>query len=127
MDGTHALSDEALLEVAGFDVAWVEAGTEVRRPLRDAVGIAFEDVQPVRDFPSYRGQRHFPGLYWSATTGRHVGFESWLEWDHAMLLDFDPYVTRASRPAGRSRPTPGRHDPGPATRAHYRLASPAGG
>ena len=99
MDRRHALSDEALLEVAGFGMAWVEAGSEVRRPLRDVMGVAFEDVQPVRDFPSYRGQRDFPGLYWSATTGRHVGFESWLERDHAMLLDFDPYVTGfASQP-----------------------------
>ncbi|MFF0226365.1 TnsA-like heteromeric transposase endonuclease subunit [Streptomyces sp. NPDC004629] len=46
----------------------------------------------MRDFPSYRGQRHFPGLYRAATTGRHVGFESWLERDHAMLSDFDPLV-----------------------------------
>ena len=28
-------------------------------------------------------------MWWLATTGRHVGFESWLERDHAMLLDFD--------------------------------------
>ncbi|WP_435812950.1 TnsA-like heteromeric transposase endonuclease subunit [Streptomyces rochei] len=47
----------------------------------------------MRGFPSYRGQRHFPGLYWSSTTGGHVGFESWLERDHAMLLDFTPQVT----------------------------------
>jgi hypothetical protein len=33
----------------------------------------------VRDFPSYKGQRNFPGLYFAACTGRHVGFESWLE------------------------------------------------
>ncbi|WP_329196090.1 TnsA-like heteromeric transposase endonuclease subunit [Streptomyces sp. NBC_01435] len=44
-------------------------------------------------FPSYRGQRNFPGLYWSAATGGHVGFESWLERDQAMLLDFTPEVT----------------------------------
>ncbi|MFC9223280.1 TnsA-like heteromeric transposase endonuclease subunit [Streptomyces hygroscopicus] len=43
-------------------------------------------------FRWYRGQRHFPGLYWSSTTGGNVGFESWLEWDHAMLLDFTPQV-----------------------------------
>jgi hypothetical protein len=99
MAGIRALSDETLLAISGFDVAWLEAGVEVRRPLRDAVETAFEDVAPVRDFPSYRGQRHFPGLYWSATTGRHVGFESWLERDHAMLLDFDPQVTGfASQP-----------------------------
>jgi hypothetical protein len=42
--------------------------------------------------PAYNGQRNFPGLWWSATMGRHVGFESWLERDHAMLLDFDPRV-----------------------------------
>src|SRR5215472_6307045 len=42
------------------------------------------------------GQRHFPGWWWSATTGRHVGYESWLERDHAMMLDFDPQVTAFS-------------------------------
>ena len=31
--------------------------------------------------------------------GRHVGYESWLERDHVMLLDFDPQVTGfASQP-----------------------------
>ncbi|MEW1724700.1 TnsA-like heteromeric transposase endonuclease subunit [Streptomyces sp. NPDC093109] len=56
-------------------------------------GSAFRRPRQVRGFPSYRGQRHFPGLYWSATTGGHVGFESWLERDHVMLLDFTPEVT----------------------------------
>ncbi|WP_411152515.1 TnsA-like heteromeric transposase endonuclease subunit [Streptomyces sp. A30] len=37
-------------------------------------------------------ERHFPGWYWSATTGRHVGFQSWLEWDRLLLMDFDPNV-----------------------------------
>src|SRR6185437_10216224 len=32
------------------------------------------------------------GCWWSATDGRHVGFESWLERDHVMALDFDPAV-----------------------------------
>ena len=41
---TRALSDEALLEVAGFDATWVEDGVEVRRPLRDAMGIAMSVV-----------------------------------------------------------------------------------
>jgi len=31
-----------------------------------------------------------------ASTGRHVEFESWLERDHLMLLDFDPDVTVVS-------------------------------
>lgn len=72
--------------------------------------IAFEDVLPAREFSSYRRQRHFPGLWWLATTGRHVGFESWLERDHAMLLDFDrdvcglssqPFTLTWRNPAGK--------------------------
>ncbi|SOD88001.1 TnsA-like heteromeric transposase endonuclease subunit [Streptomyces sp. Ag109_G2-15] len=84
---------------AGFEVAWVQEGVEVRRPLADVAEVAFEEVAPVREFPSYRGQRHFPGLYWAATMLRHVGFESWLERDHAIAMDFDPRVTGfASQP-----------------------------
>jgi hypothetical protein len=35
---------------------------------------------------------HFPGWWWTATTARHVGFESWLERDHVRVLDFDQTV-----------------------------------
>lgn len=52
----------------------------------------FEDVDPVRTFRWSRGERHFPGWYWAATTGRHIGFESWLERDRLLLMDFDPNV-----------------------------------
>jgi hypothetical protein len=38
------------------------------------------------------GRRHLPGRWWSGTDGRHVGYESWLERDHVMALDFDPTV-----------------------------------
>nr|WP_325052036.1 TnsA-like heteromeric transposase endonuclease subunit [Streptomyces triticagri] len=59
----------------------------------------FEDVAPVRPFRWSRGERHFSGWYWSATTGQHVGFESWLERDRLILMDFDPLVTGiASQP-----------------------------
>lgn len=68
-------------------------GVERRVPLARAAGVRFEDGRPVREFPSYRGQRNYPGLYWSATGGTHVGYESWLERDHAMALDFAPTVT----------------------------------
>jgi len=47
---------------------------------------------PVRRFVSRFRQRHFPGWWWSASMSDHVGFESWLERDHAMLLDFNPDV-----------------------------------
>jgi len=74
------------------EVAWLDADGEQRAPLGEATAAAFEYAKPVRSFPSYKGQRNFPGLYWSATVSGHVGFESWLERDHAMLLDFDPAI-----------------------------------
>lgn len=39
---------------------------------------------------------NWPGYWWSATNGRHVGYESWVERDVAMMLDFDPAVTAFS-------------------------------
>jgi hypothetical protein len=86
--------------LAGFEVEYLDVGgTAQRGPLTQCWRVPFEAVAPARSFPSYRGQSHFPGWWWSATMGRHVGYESWLERDHAMLLDFDPRVTAfASQP-----------------------------
>jgi hypothetical protein len=50
----------------------------------------------VRRLRTFKGQGNFAGLWWSATTGDHVGFESWLEREHLMLLDFDPGVVGVS-------------------------------
>ncbi|MDX2679918.1 TnsA-like heteromeric transposase endonuclease subunit [Streptomyces soliscabiei] len=70
-----------------------------RRPLLDCATARFEDVAAVRPFRWSHGERHFPGWYWAATTGRHVGFESWLERDRLVLMDFDPEVVGiASQP-----------------------------
>ncbi|MCE4941897.1 TnsA-like heteromeric transposase endonuclease subunit [Streptomyces albulus] len=70
-----------------------------RRPLLDCVTARFEDVAPVRQFRWSRGERHFAGWYWAATIGHHVGFESWLERDRLLLMDFDREVTGiASQP-----------------------------
>src|SRR5664280_1077016 len=67
--------------------------------LAEGVPVRFEAVAPVRAFPSFKRQRYFPGLWWSATTRRQVGYESWLERDHLMLLDHDPAVVGiASQP-----------------------------
>ena len=53
----------------------------------------------MRPFRFEKGLRSFAGWWWFATTGCHVGFESWLERDHLMLMDFDPAVTAvASQP-----------------------------
>lgn len=90
--GLGTLEGKKPSQVDGFEVGWRDDQGEHRQPLADAVSVPFEAGRPVRGFPSYRGQRHFPGLYWSSTTGGHVGFESWLERDHAMLLDFTPQV-----------------------------------
>ncbi|WP_434597888.1 TnsA-like heteromeric transposase endonuclease subunit [Streptomyces sp. A5-4] len=70
-----------------------------RRPLLDCVTARLEDTPPVRPFRWSRGERHFAGWYWAATTGQHVGFESWLERDRLVLMDWDPEVVGiASQP-----------------------------
>ncbi|WP_030960496.1 TnsA-like heteromeric transposase endonuclease subunit [Streptomyces sp. NRRL S-378] len=70
-----------------------------RRPLLDCATARFEDVAAARPFRWSRGARHFSGWYWAATTGQHVGFESWLERDRLLLMDFDPEVVGiASQP-----------------------------
>ncbi|MFH8350494.1 TnsA-like heteromeric transposase endonuclease subunit [Streptomyces sp. NPDC018045] len=85
---------------AGFEVAYIAPdGTELRRPLAVAWAVSFEHAAPVRTFASYRRQRALPGLWWSVTAAGHIGYESWLERDHVMLLDFDPAVVGiASQP-----------------------------
>lgn len=90
----------AVRSVDDFEFAYVRAdGEDVRFGLADAWAMPVESGRPVRRFRPYKGQRHLPGEWWSATDGRLVGFESWLERDHLMLLDFDPAVTAiASQP-----------------------------
>lgn len=93
MGGLVAVRGLAPASLSGFAVGYVGAdGRERHDGLVAAAAVAFEAVQPVRSFPVYRGQRNNTGLWWSATTGAHVGFESWLERDHLTLLDFDPAV-----------------------------------
>ncbi len=77
----------------------VADGSWERGPLMSCLGMRFEDVPPVRPFRFEKGLRNFAGWWYFATTDRHVGFESWLERDHLMLMDFDPEVTAvASQP-----------------------------
>jgi hypothetical protein len=83
-----------------FEFGYVsEDQVEHWAPVAGGLAVPFERCAPVRRFMSKKGQRHLSGLWWSATTGGHVGFESWLERDHAMVLDFDPAVVGiASQP-----------------------------
>ncbi len=108
--------EKRALPAAGVEAEFIDAGGRRRCELLAACwDERFEDSVAVRGFCWGAGQRHFPGWWWSATTGRHVGYESWLERDHAMMLDFDPEVSAfASQPfwlrwleAGKAR----RHAP----------------
>jgi hypothetical protein len=71
--------------LGGFELRYLEVGgtglVEREGALAAYWSTRFEDVPPVRRFPSYQGQRSFSGLYFAACMGRHVGFESWLERD----------------------------------------------
>ena len=100
MGGTALAAAAEVLPATDWMIRYREVeGCERQGPLSRCWGVRFEDVEPVRAFPSYRGQRNFPGLWWAATMGGHVGFESWLERDQVMVLDFDPEVVAfASQP-----------------------------
>jgi hypothetical protein len=91
---------------ADFEVAFTgQDGCERQVALSQCWSERFEQVPPVREFGSFPGQSHFPGLWWFASSGGHVGFESWLERDVVMLLDADPRVTAvASQPFWLSWP-----------------------
>jgi hypothetical protein len=91
------VSTGALLPAVGVQVVFVdEAGAKQSGALEVLWRTGFERVSPVRSFGSFRGQRSFQGSWWFATTGGHVGFESWVERDVVMLLDFDPDVVAVS-------------------------------
>jgi hypothetical protein len=76
-----------------FEVEFADgAGERCRGLLGEVWDTPFERVLPARSLGSFRGQVNFSGLYYAATMDAHVGFESWLERDVAMMLDFDPEV-----------------------------------
>ena len=72
------------------------AGVGCRDVLAACCAARLEDAQPVRAFRFGKGLRSFAGWWYFATSGVHVGFESWLERDHLMLMDFDPRVRAVS-------------------------------
>ena len=63
-----------------FSLEYVQGdGTRRWEPLAACAAGRFEEAAPVRSFHWAKGAAHFPGSWWSSTTGEHVGFESWLE------------------------------------------------
>jgi hypothetical protein len=81
-------------------VRFVDADGAVRLgPLARYWGESFEFSSPARTFTAFKGQKNFTGDYWAATSRCLVGYESWVERDAAMALDFDPAVfALASQP-----------------------------
>ena len=75
---------------AGVGGAWQRA------PLSSCQGTRFEEALPARSFRFEKGLRSFAGWWYFATAEAHVGFESWLERDHLMVMDFDPFVRAVS-------------------------------
>lgn len=50
------------------------------------------EAAPVRKPPSYAGQLHYPGVFWSATIDQTLVYESLLELERLWLKDFDRAV-----------------------------------
>ncbi|MFF2922663.1 TnsA-like heteromeric transposase endonuclease subunit [Streptomyces celluloflavus] len=101
-----------------FWLEYVDGRGESRGgPLEVMWRARFEAAGQVRAFPSYRGQRNFPGWYWAATGATDIGYESWVELGQLMRLDSEPEVCGLSsqpfrlswRQAGRGRRV--RHTP----------------
>ena len=67
-------------------------GEVIHSDLASVSPAALAAGRPWRTFRWHHGQAHFSGWYWSATTGRHVVYESRLELARLLLADFDPSV-----------------------------------
>lgn len=76
----------------GVEVTLSVDGEAATLPLSAMTAPQLLAGSPVRVFRWHRGQRHFPGWYWSATDRRHVIYESRLELARLVLADFDPTV-----------------------------------
>jgi hypothetical protein len=78
----------------GIELVYADdRGRHVTVSLEQAGAVDFGRAARFREPPAYRGQRNFPGWWWSATTGAHVVYESWLERHHIIEADRDPRVT----------------------------------
>ena len=61
--------------------------------LQAASRVEFEEAVPFRKFPAHRKQKNMPGYYWCASSKRHIPYESLLEMNVLVMLDFDPAAT----------------------------------
>lgn len=82
-----AVATPVLLSVRCGDEAVVE---DLEWPLVP-LGL-LREARPWRTFRWFKGQQHYSGTYWSATTGGHVIYESRLELGRLLFADFAPEV-----------------------------------
>lgn len=106
----------AVLGSSRVELRFIDAGGQsITTDLGKVDGADVVRGRPVRAFPTYRGQRNYPGLLWCATTQALIGYESLLERDRLCLADFDLDVRWiASQPfwlSGRDGSTLRRHAP----------------
>jgi hypothetical protein len=66
-----------------------KAGVAESEPWMVTGSAELSNTLPWRTFRWYRGQRHYSGLYWSATMRDHVIYESRLELSRLIFADFD--------------------------------------
>ena len=72
-----------------FEAGVRVGGEEVRGGLADLSFEVLRRCAPVRSPGVYQRQRHMPGRWFSTTAGRFLEYESLLERDWMLLLDFD--------------------------------------
>ena len=75
-----------------FEACVRVGGEEVRGCLADLPLDLLRRCEPVRSPGVYRRQRHMPGRWFSTTAGGFLEYESLLERDWMLLLDFDREV-----------------------------------
>lgn len=85
-------SDGARLREPSVSLRLRDGETVLDLPLRQVTARRIAAAAPWRMTRSARGQAHYPGWYWSATTGGHLIYESRLELARLLLADFDPAV-----------------------------------
>jgi hypothetical protein len=72
-----------------FEASVRVGGEEIRGGLADFSLDVLRRCAPVRSPGAYQRQRHMPGHWFSTTAGRFLEYESLLERDWMLLLDFD--------------------------------------
>lgn len=75
-----------------FEACVRVGGEEIRGGLADVSLDLLRRCTPVRSPGAYQRQRHMPGRWFSTTAGRFLEYESLLERDWMLLMDFDREV-----------------------------------